>query len=129
MENGIIIYADDESYMRDIYRGIHKKMFNIYKPEFYESGESVEKKLEELIVNGNGERVIILDNDMKQGLFGRELIKEYSPRLDIPMILVSGDDKSVGEEAIKNGAYAFIEKPFKIEYFCKVVNSVLDSKK
>jgi len=126
MENGIIIYADDKEYLRDFYRGIHKRMFEGYKPEFYKSGEDVIKRLEELAVNGNGRGVIILDNDMKPGLSGGELIKEYSPRLDIPMILVSGDDKSVGEEAIKNGAYAFIEKPFKIEYFCDTIKKALD---
>ncbi|MBU2053246.1 MAG: hypothetical protein KJ721_03310 [Nanoarchaeota archaeon] len=126
---GKIIYADDKEYMRDIYERIHKKMFNSYKPEFYESGESVKGRLDELVVNGNGCGVIILDNDMESGLSGGELIKEYSPKLGIPIILAFGDCRSVGEKAIENGAYAFVEKPFNLEYFCNVVNNALNSRK
>ena len=126
----IIIYADDEKYMREIYEEIHKRNFaGGYNLEFYESGKSVEERFEQLIANRNGCGVIILDNSMKPGLSGGELIKKYSSKLNSPMILVSGDCISVGEEAIKNGAYAFVEKPFKLEYICNTIKKALDSKK
>lgn len=127
MENKrTIIYAEDEASIMNMYKMLHEKMLPNYDAEFYNDGESLEARLKKILIKNNGVKVITLDNDIKTGKQGSELIREYSQKLNIPMILCYGGDDSIGQKALENGAYKFFLKPFSMVELYDTLNDILN---
>jgi DNA-binding NtrC family response regulator len=129
MKKEKIIYADDDNSIRALYKIFHKSKFPNYESEVYDRGDVLEKRLKELVVENNSVKLIALDNNMLLGKTGAKLIKEYSSKLKIPMVLVYGGSEEIGKNAIKNGAYTFVIKPFYIEDLFNLIEETLNSSK
>lgn len=71
--------------------------------------------------------VVLLDINMP-GKNGLEVLKEIK-RLDgrIPVIMVTANNEiSAAEEALKGGAFAYLPKPFRLQYAAHLVAAALD---
>ncbi len=118
----IILYADDDNTLSRLYRSFHEKNYPEYKLVIHEDGNSLKNSLEELAENVV---LVLTDNNMPEtkGLnvidgFGLKIIEKFAkdPRYShIKFILSYGGDKIIGEEAMKNGAFAYILKPYSIK--------------
>ena len=123
MINKNILIIDDEKDIRDSISGI-------LNDEGYVSF-TVKNSQEALIqINENSFDVIILDvwlNDSE--LDGIQLLKEIK-RIDteIPVLIISGHGNiEIAVDAIKNGAYEFIEKPFSSERLLLTVKRSIET--
>ena len=123
MINKNILIIDDEKDIRDSISGI-------LNDEGYDSF-TVKNSQEALIqINENSFDVIILDvwlNDSE--LDGIQLLKEIK-RIDteIPVLIISGHGNiEIAVDAIKNGAYEFIEKPFSSERLLLTVKRSIET--
>ena len=121
-----IIYADDGEGMRNTMKLFFKYHLEDYELESYENGISVEKKLEELAINKNNTKAIVLDNQMELGLTGGELIKKYANKINTPFILAYGGNDEIGYSAIEDGAYAFIKKPFSLKDISNLIFKAIE---
>jgi DNA-binding NtrC family response regulator len=67
---------------------------------------------------------VVVSDIRMPGLTGMELLTECQRiRPDIPVILMSAyDDRQFDAEAVRRGAYAFLQKPVDSEVFASVVN-------
>lgn len=71
--------------------------------------------------------VVLLDINMP-GMNGLEVLKDIK-RLDgrIPVIMVTANNEiSAAEEALKGGAFAYLPKPFQLQYAAHLVAAALD---
>ena len=67
-----------------------------------------------------------LEGSKKNGLQLLKIIKNYNP--NTPVILISGHaDIDIAVKAIKEGAFYFIEKPFKSEKLFLIINRALEN--
>ena len=118
-----ILVIDDEKDIRDSISGI-------LNDEGYFS-ETVKNSQDTLIkISNNTYDVIILDvwlNDSE--LDGMQLLKEIKKvDLEIPVIIISGHGNiEIAVDAIKNGAYEFIEKPFSSERLLLTVKRSIET--
>lgn len=104
------VLADDDGMMRKVVRSVISEEFPSFEVELFENGTSLEGKLNDGLANV---KLVILDDNMP-GIRGSELIKLYAPKLKerkIPMILHYGGDERIGEQAVKDGAFAYLLKP------------------
>lgn len=109
-----ILHADDEESMGMLYEHFHERAYPEYKLVRYQDGTSLQKGLEELA--GDGVVLVITDNDMP-GMTGSEIIKKFArdPRYaHIKFILSYGGPENIGREAVDNGAFAYIMKPYRM---------------
>jgi len=126
MENkGIILYAEDREGVRIPTEGFFNAGFPDYNLEVFEDGTSLKNRLEQDL---EGVKLIFTDNEMP-GIYGGEIINQYSKKLNIPFILGFGDIESIGREAVENGAFDYILKPFLFKEFCDLIQKALDSYK
>ncbi len=123
MINKKILIIDDEKDIRDSISGI-------LSDEGYVS-VTVKNSQEALIeINENSFDVIVLDvwlNDSE--LDGIQLLKEIK-KIDgeIPVLIISGHGNiEIAVDAIKNGAYEFIEKPFSSERLLLTVKRSIET--
>jgi len=118
-----ILYAEDTLATREILKDFFTCEFAKYNLDICKDGGELEFKLKQDLEDV---AVILTDNNMplRKGI---ELIEQYSDK-GIPMILYSAD-KSVWQQAKKVGAYAFVQKPFDIEYLFSVFQNAIDEKK
>jgi two-component system nitrogen regulation response regulator NtrX len=118
-----ILVIDDEKDIRDSITGI-------LNDEGYYS-ETVKNSQDALIkITDNIYDVIILDvwlNDSE--LDGIQLLKELKKTdVDTPVIIISGHGNiEIAVDAIKNGAYEFIEKPFSSERLLLTVKRSIET--
>ena len=119
-----IIVADDDKFMRRLTSQILGQEFPEFELEFLEDGNSLEAKLNEGIASV---RLIVTDNEMP-GVHGSELIRRYAPKLKerkIPFVLLYGGDESIGQQAVKNGAFGYVLKPHIVSPLVDLVNRAL----
>jgi len=125
-----ILIADDEKDARDSIKEILESDLPDYFFETFKNGTSLKNKLDELLVKRDGNiKAIITDNEMP-GIAGSELISEYAKMKEfrkIPVILVYGGEESIGKKAVENGAFAYIQKPYNISDFSKLVKKAISS--
>jgi DNA-binding NtrC family response regulator len=120
-----IIIADDESSIRKIVGIMIGQSIPGFEIEFFEDGTSLENKLNDGIANV---RLVITDNHMP-GVSGSELIRRYAPQLKerkIPMILYYGGEETIGREAVRNGAFAYLLKPCDLSTFTRKITEALN---
>ena len=106
-----ILIIDDEKDIRD-------SIYGILNDEGYNSVTAKNSQEALIKINDNSFDIIILDvwlNDSE--LDGIQLLKEIKKiDAEIPVLIISGHGNiEIAVDAIKNGAYEFIEKPFSSE--------------
>ncbi|WP_308375594.1 sigma-54 dependent transcriptional regulator [Microbulbifer sp. RZ01] len=119
---GPIAYVDDEKYIRDAVRQLLE--LHDYTVETFDSAEKVLPKL-----TPEWPGILISDINMP-GMDGLALT-EHTLKIDrgLPVILLTGHgDISMAVNAIRNGAYDFIEKPFDNEHLLEVVHRALEKR-
>lgn len=125
MEEKRILFADDDANVRVVVSSILELDFSDYRAEFFKNGFFLDERLE---YNLNGVRVVITDNEMP-GMCGLEIIQKYANDIrfkeKIPFILCYGGDEAVGQEAIRNGAFGYILKPYSISDFSDTLKRAL----
>ncbi len=117
-----VIFIDDES-------SIRKAMSQLFELEdlnaniYADAGSA----LSQIHVNWPG--IIVTDLNMP-GIDGMELINRVSAiDDDLPIIVLTGyGDVSIAVEAMRAGAYDFMEKPFDNQHFMDVVNRALEKR-
>lgn len=74
---------------------------------------------------------VVVSDIRLPGMDGMALLKEvHSIDSDLPVILITGHgDVSLAVQAMKNGAYDFIEKPFSPDHLVEVVRRALDKRR
>ncbi len=94
---GTILYAEDNSEIREHYEIFFQGIFSDYDIVIVKSGNALEEKLS----SGIGDvKMIITDNDMPPGPKGSQIIAKYAQKKDfekIPFILYYSGDKSTGK--------------------------------
>ncbi len=74
--------------------------------------------------------LVLLDINMP-GVSGLQVLKDIK-RLDarIPVIMVTANNEiAAAEEALKNGAFAYLPKPFQLQYAAHLVAAAIDEVK
>ena len=123
MNDKNILVIDDEKDIRDSISGILNDE-GYYSETVKNSQEALSK------IADNSYDVIILDvwlNDSE--LDGMQLLKELKKTdIEIPVIIISGHGNiEIAVDAIKNGAYEFIEKPFSSERLLLTVKRSIET--
>ena len=123
-----ILYADDEETLRRALGMVLKIEFPELDIEPFKDGSSLEKRLNESL---EGVRLVITDNDMP-GVNGSTLIMNYAQKTgfeNIPFILFSGGDESIGREFVKkHRAYAYVTKGIGYRDLIKIAGRALKSR-
>jgi DNA-binding NtrC family response regulator len=123
-----ILCADDEEYLRNLYKGVISHVFPNYELEIFGDGTSLAGRLERDVSNVG---LVLTDNDMP-GITGSEIIRKYARRPEfadkIPFILLYGKDSdgTLGKEAVKNGAFDYVLKPFSILQLFPLLQKALE---
>lgn len=114
-----IILADDDNAMRDVFQIIFER--SGYIVTIYGSGEGLMKNEFEL------PDLFILDKQLS-GVDGFDVcryLKKQESTKNIPVLITSASPY-IAEAAIKAGADAFIEKPFKTKELLNLVEKILN---
>lgn len=122
-----ILIADDDGNMRKINGIIIRSDFPDYNVEEFRDGISLTGRLEQDV----GEVSLVLTDNTMPGINGSKIIERYAktPRFkQIPMILIYGDKKDIGEKAIEDGAFGYLLKPFGLSEFTSLLKKALASK-
>jgi two-component system, NtrC family, response regulator PilR len=117
-----ILVADDEKSMREFLEIMLKK--EDYRVSLASNGEEVLKLLEKDIID-----LILLDIRMPKmdGITALKKIKALSPETIVIMITAyASADTAI--KAMKEGAYDYITKPFKIEEIKLIISNALERK-
>ncbi len=120
-----ILFADDDDSIRNLMFNLFKNHFSDYKIEAFPDGISLDSRLEK---NISDVCLVLTDNSMP-GIDGGEIIRKYAknPSFDkISFILAYGGDEEIGKIAVKNGAFAFINKPYTIEEILSLAEQALN---
>ena len=132
MENnkGTILIADDKQITREMLTGLLEAgSFNCLIEE-YKSGNALEEKLKRELANSDNVRLLITDKDMPPGPTGSELIQMYAPLVKFPIILHYGGNRSIGEKAVKDGAFDYLIKSlYGFNQFIELVGKALKNSK
>jgi len=121
-----ILIADDELNFRDIGREFVEVLFPGYTPETLCDGNQLKSRLEQGV---HDVAVIITDNTMHAGPTGSEIIQKYARNPGAPpIILATGDGGCVGEAAVRNGAFGYLKKPYRMVQFEEIVGRALASR-
>jgi len=124
-----ILFADDEESIRSIYKIIINNNFPNCEVEIFPDGNSLAGRLEKDVSNVI---LILTDNSMFPGPKGSEIIQRYArtPKFNgIPFILSYAGDLNIGEDAVKSGAFDFIQKPFNLSQFIELLQKACDGYK
>jgi len=118
-----ILIVDDEEDIRSLIQGI-------LEDEGYETREAASSQAAEQALQTKRPDLIILDiwlqGSKKDGLELLETIKAEYP--DIPVVMISGHGTiETAVSAIKQGAYDFIEKPFKSDRLLLMLERALET--
>ena len=126
---GNILVADDVDDVRDLVVESLNLLFPGYEIEQFSNGNLIKRRLEQELETPGGVKLLVTDNDMKIGPTGSELIANYAKRVNFPIILNYGGIEEIGKEAIRNGAYGYLLKPFIITSFGEIVGGALGKSK
>ena len=118
---GTIIIADDDGMILSMYNRFFGNAFPDFSVEPFPDGTSLVARLDKGIIIPT---VVVTDNEMP-GIQGRKIVEKYASQ--VPIILAYGGDKEIGEEAMTNGAYGFVKKPFEWNVFLDTIESALEA--
>ncbi|MDD5700122.1 MAG: response regulator [Candidatus Nanoarchaeia archaeon] len=125
MTDKTIVYADDTELIRNLCAAYHRKYFPEYEIFMCDDGASLRRRLEK----PEGIALVVTDNEMP-GENGSKIIRELARELPhIKFILAYGGDKSIGNQAVADGAHAFLLKPFSREGLVSVITNALEARK
>ena len=118
-----ILIVDDEADIRELIGGILED--EGYETRLASDSDSALREIEE-----RRPSLIVLDiwlqGSKLDGLELLEIIKETHP--DVPIVIISGHGNiETAVSAIKNGAYDYIEKPFKADRLILVIGRALEA--
>lgn len=123
MENGKILVVEDQDAMRE-------SLVIAFKDEGYQvegvaSGEEAMRKLD----NQNGYDLVVTDLKMKKvdGLEVLRAAKSANPSAEVVLITAYGTI-STAVQAIRDGAYDYVTKPFRHQEILKVAKKALEKK-
>ena len=108
-KKGIILYAEDDENLRKVYSMAWKRYFPAYSVEQLPDGGSLERRLAKDITNV---RLVITDDQMPN-VRGSKIIEDYARKerfRHIPFILLYAGEPSIGRIAVRNGAFAYLDK-------------------
>ncbi len=118
--NGKIIIVDDE---KNVALGYKRNLERSgYEVEIFDSAKIVLSRL-----NNNWPGILISDVMMPE--MDRFTLMKQALKIDpeLPVILITGKGNiSMAVQAMKDGAYDFVEKPTEIETFLEVVKRALE---
>jgi DNA-binding NtrC family response regulator len=120
-----ILFAEDEEIIRDMCKVMINDKFPDYEVETFPNGNSLAERLEKDVSNV---LLVLTDNSMPPGPRGSEIIHKYARDVkfrDIPFILYSGEEE-LGKRAVKDGAFAFLQKPFDFAPFINLLQKAVD---
>ncbi len=124
MENGKILVVEDQDAMRE-------SLMIAFKDEGYQvegaaSGEEAMHKLD----NQNGYDLVVTDLKMKKvdGLEVLRAAKSANPSAEVVVITAYGTI-STAVQAIRDGAYDYVTKPFRHQEILKVAKKALEKKR
>lgn len=123
MENMKIFHADDKETQRDLVYRILRRDFPAYDLESFDDGVFLAERMEK----GLSDVALIITDNQMPFLTGSQIIRDYALRIEIPMILAYGGDKEIGEQAVRNGAFGYILKPFSVKNFSDLTRRALES--
>lgn len=118
-----ILIVDDEKDIRQILKDILEDEGHIVETAAHseEAFMKITGKMPDLVILD-----IWLENSDKDGIEILNILKKAKPTL--PVLMISGHGNiETAVQAIKHGAYDFIEKPFKMERLLLLVNRALES--
>jgi len=107
-ENGFLVFiVDDDKSMRDSLKHLLKK--SGWHVEVFIKGQDVISRLKDVCPD------VILSDVRMPSMSGLELLENLRGDFAPPMVLISAHgDIPMAVEAMQNGAYSFIEKPFDV---------------
>ena len=121
-----ILLADDDPSIIETFSEIIRKNFLDYGLETFQNGIFLKRRLEERTEDVG---IAITDHQMPvynnqiPRIDGDEMVRDYAKR--VPMLMVYGGHKSIGEQAIKDGAFGYLLKPTKSQHYITAVETVL----
>ena len=121
---GRIIVTEDDKNIRELMKLFLNSYFPNYELEIYKDGHSLKKTLNS---NPKGIELILLDNDVPDKSLGLEITRDYSLKINAPIVIISG--YPIDKEAEQAGAYAFVKKPFTMNELSEVIKKGLNHKK
>ncbi len=121
--SGKVFLVDDEKVVRlSLKRGLQSKDYEV------EDFESAQDALGSLSENWPGVLVSDVMMPKMNGLTLMEKVKEVDP--EIPVILITGQGNiPMAVQAIQNGAYDFLEKPFATETFIGAIKRAMEKRR
>ncbi len=120
--SGKVFLVDDEKVVRlSLKRGLQNKDYEV------EDFESAQKALDALSIDWPGVLVSDVMMPKMNGLTLMEKVKDVDP--EIPVILITGQGNiPMAVQAIQNGAYDFLEKPFATETFIGAIKRAMEKR-
>ena len=122
MKQNILIVDDDKDICLTLSKILNSKGFSTVIANNSESAlNEIKKSSIDLVLLD-----VWLENSKQNGLQLLKVIKNYNP--NIPIILISGHaNVEIAVKAIKQGAFYFIEKPFKSEKLFLIIDRALEN--
>ena len=123
MKKADILVVDDEADIRDL-------IADILEDEDYAARRASDAESALREINARQPDLIVLDiwlqGSRKDGIEVLKIVKRDNP--DLPVVIISGHGNiELAVAAIKQGAYDFIEKPFKTDHLLVVVARALEA--
>ena len=121
-----ILVIDDEEDIREI-------LSDIFEDEGYEVVKAAHSEQAFALLKNHYVDLIVLDiwldNSDMDGMQILKHLKQQPDRKNIPILMISGHGNvEMAVNAMKIGAFDFIEKPFKIDHILLTVNRALEQK-
>ncbi len=115
-----ILVADDEASMR-------KNLVELLQEEGYDVLEAADGGEAVALVRSTKPALVLLDINLPvlDGLSALRIIKQEQPETVVIVFTAYGTSERT-IDAIKSGAYDYIEKPFELEDFLQVIRSALE---
>jgi len=116
-----ILIVDDDDVIRETLYELLSAQYNC------DTAETAEQALQKL---ANGIVDVVLTDISMPGLSGKELLRRVGQLYPLtPVIMVSGmSDQEYAEELIKQGAFAYLLKPFRLEIVEECVERALQQR-
>lgn len=118
------MYAEDDKRLRGMVVELISEELPGVNLEVFSSGDSLDKKLSQ---GSNGFNLVLTDDNMPC-IYGREIIAKYARKSgfeNVPFILFYGGPTEIGKQAVRDGAFAFLEKPARNEELVGLVKKAL----
>jgi two-component system nitrogen regulation response regulator NtrX len=117
-----ILIVDDEADIRMLIGGV-------LKDEGYATREAADAEQALAAVQTRQPTLVVLDIWLETGVDGIELLKQLRAQMPaVPIVMISGHGTiETAVEAIKLGAYDFLEKPFKSDRLVLIVERAIEA--